>query len=110
MRYKSEIVRAFYASCGLPDPEFEARFHPRRKWRFDLAWSPLKIAIEVQGGIFVRGAHSRGAQMKRDWEKYNEAQALGWRVLQCEPKDLCTIEMVELVKRCAGLSEKGKRL
>jgi len=35
---------------GLPEPEREYRFHPRRKWRFDAAWPDAKLAVEVEGG------------------------------------------------------------
>jgi hypothetical protein len=27
---------------------------------------------------------------------------LGWRILRCQPKTLCTVAMVELVKRAMG--------
>lgn len=70
------------ASEGLPQPVREHRFHPTRKWRFDLAWVDLALAIEFQGGNWVHGGHNRGAQQQKDFEKLNEAQACGWIVLQ----------------------------
>lgn len=59
----------------------EHRFHPIRRWRFDLARIDIKIAIEVHGGEFIRGGHSRGLGLRRDSEKSREAQLLGWMVL-----------------------------
>ena len=56
------------------------------------------VAIEVQGGLWIRGGHNRGAQMKSDWEKLHEAQKLGWKMIYCEPKDLLTTETAQLVK------------
>lgn len=116
MKYKLNIVLAFFEECGLPAPETEYRFHPDRKWRFDFAWpKPLArvsfngfvsvspIALEVDGGIWIRGGHNRGAQIKATWEKENEAQVMGWRVLKCEPKDLCTQDTASLIKRCFGI-------
>lgn len=97
MKYKPEIVTAYFLACGLPAPEYEFKFHPVRKWRFDIVFSKEKIAIEIDGGIWLpeRGAHCRGARMLSDWEKRNSATALGWRIFYCQPKDLCTQVFVD---------------
>ncbi len=70
---------------GLPQPEREFVFHSKRKWRFDLAWPKLLIAVEVEGGIWVGGRHVRGEGYEADCEKYNEAQLAGWMVLRFTP-------------------------
>jgi very-short-patch-repair endonuclease len=67
---------------GLPEPEREYRFHPTRRWRFDFAWPDYMLAAEVEGGVWVRGAHNRGAGFIKDCIKYNEAALLGWTVLR----------------------------
>lgn len=71
--------------AGLPKPEREFLFHRKRKWRFDLAWPELLIAVEVEGGIWVGGRHVRGEGYEADCEKYNEAQLAGWMVLRFTP-------------------------
>jgi hypothetical protein len=43
------------------DVEFEHRFHPVRRWRFDAAFPARKVAVELDGGIFAAGRHTRGA-------------------------------------------------
>ena len=53
-----------------------------RKFRFDFALMDRKIAIEVEGGIWIRGAHVRGRKFEQDCEKYNLAAKLGWTVLR----------------------------
>lgn len=69
----------------------EHRFHPQRKWRFDLADVEKKIGVEIDGSIFnaengrEAGKHSRGAGQCRDMEKRNAAVVLGWRVLVYGP-------------------------
>jgi len=68
--------------AGCPPLETQYEFHPKRKWRFDLAHVDTLTAIEIDGGEFARGAHNRGAQMARDYEKRNHAALLGWRVFQ----------------------------
>ena len=65
-----------------PEIVTEHRFHPVRRWRFDLAIPSHRIAIEVEGGIWTRGRHTRGSGYLADLEKYNEATALGWAVLR----------------------------
>lgn len=91
------------AEAGLPAPVQEYRFHPSRRWRFDYAWvgrwecSP-DVALEVEGGTWVAGRHVRGMGYLNDMEKYNEAVALGWRVLRCTPDTLNDPRTVGLVR------------
>jgi very-short-patch-repair endonuclease len=79
---------------GLGQPEEEYPFHPTRKWRFDYAWIDRKIAVEVDGGIWIRGrsgrggAHSLPTNILRDMEKSNEAQKLGWRIFRFTPTEI----------------------
>jgi very-short-patch-repair endonuclease len=40
------------------------------------------IAVEIEGGVFTSGGHSRGKGYEKDCEKYNAAVKLGWRVLR----------------------------
>ena len=103
--YNPKIVTAFFAECGIPRPEFEWRFHPLRKWRFDIAWPNAigGLAVEVDGGIWIAGGHNRGAQIKKTWEKENEANCTGWHILKCEPKDLCTNDFANTIKRALNL-------
>ena len=98
MKYNPQIVTAYLKSHGIPEPTYELKFHPVRRWRFDLAWESQQVALEVQGGVWTNGRHSRGAAMLKEWEKLNTAAALGWRMLYCQPKDLCTMQTVEQIK------------
>lgn len=81
----------------LPMPETEVRFAPPRRWRFDYAWPLQKVALEVEGGAYTRGRHTRGAGFIADMEKYNRATVMGWRVLRVTPDQLCIGETVELI-------------
>jgi very-short-patch-repair endonuclease len=71
---------------NLLDPFIrQARFRGpggQRKWRFDFFAPTHQLAIEVEGGTFVHGRHSRGAGMRDDMEKYNAAALEGIRVLR----------------------------
>lgn len=90
---------------GLPEPQREYRFHPDRRWRFDLAWPDHLVAAEIEGGVWVRGRHNRGSGFICDCEKYNAAAELGWLVIRIVPDRIPEeMERVEriLKKRILG--------
>lgn len=74
------------------EPVQEIRFWPLRKWRFDWAiFCPecdWRLAIEIEGGIWTRGRHTRGAGFVKDMEKYNKAACLGWSILRFTPEQI----------------------
>lgn len=74
--------------AGLAPPIREFRFAPPRQWRFDFAWPGRGLAVEVEGGTFIQGRHSRGAEVTKDCDKYNEAALRGWIVLRVTT-DMC---------------------
>lgn len=83
----------------LPAPVLEHRFHPIRRWRFDLAWIDAQVAVEIDGGGFVNGRHSRGLGIEKDAEKYAEALLLGWRVFRTTPRQVKTGVTVDWIAR-----------
>jgi very-short-patch-repair endonuclease len=80
---------------GLSGPKLtpEHKFHPTRKWRFDFAHIEKRVAIEIEGGTWMQGGHSRGRGYQEDCEKYNEAVRLGWRVFRLTGK-MITVQNV----------------
>lgn len=85
---QQQILRAACREWGLPEPEFELRFDATRRFRFDAAWPAHRVALEVNGGVWVRGRHTRGGGYSRDMTKLNLAQAQGWQVYQVTPREL----------------------
>jgi hypothetical protein len=53
-----------------------------RDWRFDIAIPEYMIAVELDGGTWIQGRHSRGAGVISDMDKINAATVRGWRVLR----------------------------
>ncbi len=97
---KGELL-AFQCRClGLPVPVLEHRFHPVRRWRFDAGFLAEKLAVEIDGGIWIGGRHNTGTGYKADLEKLNEALCMGWRVLRVLPEQVKNGTAVELVARC----------
>jgi hypothetical protein len=90
--------------AGLPRPELEYRFHPTRRWRVDLAYphATPPVAVEVEGGGWVRGRHVRGRGFTADLEKYGELTALGWRLVRVDGRLIENGRAVEYVRRALG--------
>lgn len=85
----------------LPQPVRQHKFHPERKWRFDFSWPTWKVAVELQGGTFSRGRHSRPLGQAADYEKQRAAVQLGWRVLPFSTK--CCDDMAAVVDEVAAV-------
>ncbi len=61
----------------------EHRPVPDRKWRFDFCNLAGRVAIELEGGVYTGGRHTRGKGFENDCEKYNEAiLSGGWFVFR----------------------------
>jgi very-short-patch-repair endonuclease len=56
----------------------EVTFYPGRRFRFDYAHMATKVGIELDGGIFIRGRHSRGMGQAKDAEKGRLAWEKDW--------------------------------
>jgi len=83
----------------------EYKFHPVRRWRFDYAIPSHKVAIEVEGGVWTQGRHTRPRGFIGDMEKYNTATALGWRILRVTPDTLTTGATLDLVRQTLSADE-----
>lgn len=74
-----------WRQLGGPELARELRFHPKRRWRFDFAFENANVAIEVDGGAYSQGRHTRGAGYEADCEKLNTAALHGWTVFRVTP-------------------------
>ena len=93
MSKATQISDSVFRAFGIPAPEREYRFHPTRKFRIDFAWPSRKLAVEIDGGIWTGGSHSRGSGLLRNYEKRNAMAILGWRLLCYTPQ---SIDMVQI--------------
>lgn len=109
-RKRSSSVRHI-DDYGLPDPKSEAEcklydiwpmispdpirkpywgyaFWPGRRHKFDLAFPCALLGVEIEGGIWTGGRHTRGSGWIGDQEKYNMAAEIGWTILRYTPDDI----------------------
>ncbi len=82
-------------------PAFDTRFDAVRKHRFDFQWSTAKVAVEIEGGVFSGGRHTRGKGYEDDCVKYNLAANSGWIVFRFTPSMLSRdpFSCIELVHK-----------
>lgn len=79
--------------------EHEYLFHPTRKWRADFLISNTKILIEIEGGIWSGGRHTRGTGYIGDMEKYNAAIILGFQVLRFSTQQVKSGSAVQQIEQ-----------
>ena len=116
--YDEKHVTAFFKAHGIPEPMYEHKFAPLRKWRMDIAWIQQKVYCEVQGGIwlmkkktkagkvyYTTGAHTKGKRLLKEWEKINTASTMGWRPIFVQPTDLLKQPTIEFVKAALLVEE-----
>ncbi len=88
-----------------------------RKWRADFALWDFPIAkvkgieadilVEIDGGGYVAGRHSRGAGMEKDAEKQSAAAILGYRVIRVTPKQVEDGRALAWIKAALGIDERN---
>ena len=97
--------------AGIPFTR-EFTFARPRRWRADFAILSEHflggphvpgILIEIDGGGYVAGRHSRGAGMEKDAEKQSAAAILGYRVIRATPKQVEDGRCLQWIKEALGI-------
>ena len=94
-------------SAGFPEPEREYKFHPTRRWRLDFFWSAEKtnshfsVAMEIEGGTWIKGRHVTGSGVEKDIEKYNEVTLANIVLLRATGKQVKDRRAIEWLRRAA---------
>ncbi|RJL71663.1 DUF559 domain-containing protein [Acinetobacter radioresistens] len=82
--------------------EQEYKFHPKRQWKADFHMTGTKILVEVEGGIWTGGRHTRGKGFINDMEKYNAATVLGYQVLRFSTEQVKSGLAVRQIEKMMG--------
>jgi very-short-patch-repair endonuclease len=93
-----EIVAFQLRALRVAEPVREHVFMVGRRYRFDFAWPDHLIALEIDGGIWNTGRHTRGAGAVTDAEKYSLAAILGWRILRATERQVHSGEAARWVE------------
>ena len=74
-----------------------------RKFRWDF-WIPERdLAIEIQGGIWHKGAHSSGSGLLRDYRKANALTLRGGRCFYFTTQQVESGEAIDTVRAALGV-------
>ena len=82
--------------------EQEFRFHPLRKWRADFYLVGRMILVEIEGGIWSNGRHTRGKGYIGDMEKYNVATMLGYQVIRFSTEQVKSGKAIQQIEKMVG--------
>ena len=82
--------------------EQEFKFHPKRKWRADFHLVGKRILVEVEGGIWSGGRHTRGKGYIGDMEKYNSATMMGYQVIRFSTEQVKSGLAVQQILKLIG--------
>lgn len=100
--HKVEPIREYRfgaESVGGPGKGLRARLAEAgmKDWRFDFAFPDQKVAVEIEGGAWSGGRHTRGVGFSEDLLKYESAMRLGWNVYRCDPSMVKSGRAIETV-------------
>lgn len=93
------LVDAQCREAGWPLPEREYPVCSSRKFRWDFAFPSQRLALEIDGGVWVKGGHSTGTGILRDMEKLNTGTVNGWRLLRLTPQQVKAGELTGWLKQ-----------
>jgi very-short-patch-repair endonuclease len=105
MNQGEELLAFHIRAAKLCQPVREYQFHAIRKWRFDFAWPDIRLAVEIEGGIWTGGRHTRGKGFVGDCEKYNEASLMGWTVLRFPVDQIASGEALQFIEKALKQKE-----
>ena len=83
--------------------EQEFYFHPDRKWRADFHLIDKKILVEIEGGIWSGGRHTRSKGYLGDMEKYNAATMMGFQVIRFSTDQVKSGHAIQQIEKMVGL-------
>lgn len=82
--------------------EREFKFHHKRKWKADFHITGKKILVEIEGGIWSGGRHTRGKGYIGDMEKYNAAVMMGYQVIRFSTEQVKSGLAVQQIEKMVG--------
>jgi hypothetical protein len=100
---KFELLWRSLGGWGLVS---EYKFAEGRRFRFDF-YHPSGIAIELEGGVWTRGRHTRPSGFLNDMEKYNLASSKGILVFRIPSHDISIKWLCPIIKT---INERSARL
>lgn len=86
-----------WRSFGGGELKKEYKFADGRRFRFDY-YHIEGVAIELEGGVWSKGRHTRPTGFLNDMEKYNLAASMGILVFRVPSHDISTKWLSPIIK------------
>ena len=99
---EGEVILATALRALKVEFEQEFKFHPTRKWSADFHLKGKKVLVEVEGGIWSNGRHTRGKGYLGDLEKYNTATMMGYQVIRFSTEQVKSDKAIEKIEKLVG--------
>ncbi len=91
---KFEILFKSLGGWGLVK---EYKFAESRRFRFDY-YHLSGVSVELEGGVWTRGRHTRPSGFLNDMEKYNLAASMGILVFRIPSHDISTKRLSPIIE------------
>lgn len=114
MSEAEETLAAQLSQAGIPfQREFMFARSIGRRWRADFwigdmfSGRPIMrpLLVEIDGGGYIAGRHSRGRGMELDAEKQSAAAILGYRVIRATPLQVENGTALSWIQSALGLPQ-----
>lgn len=69
-----------------------------RNWVYDFVFRERSLIVEIEGGVFSHGRHTRALGFTEDCRKYNFATAHGWHLLRFTTEMVKNGEALEIFR------------
>lgn len=95
-----DVSGPYCLGCVLLPPEVcHHVYRKTRDFRCDFAWPEQRIILEVEGGVWVQGRHTRGSGFTKDLTKYNLITEAGWTVYRVSQREITSGEALNIIAR-----------
>lgn len=113
---KPEELLAFQLKAARISFRREVKCIPHRSFRFDFECGAVHLTpeiitptprppvlVEVQGGVWRKGAHSSGVGVTRDCEKAALAAVQGYRLIPVTPAHIKSGQALKWIEQALGI-------
>ena len=92
-----EIFGAAHTEAHIEQPDYLEPWQKAKKdgrkrhpWRhdFEVQTEHERLAVEIEGGLWVGGGHVRGKIYQQNLDKYNASAVFGYALLRFSPQDV----------------------
>ncbi|HXI19140.1 MAG TPA: hypothetical protein VNM48_22470 [Chloroflexota bacterium] len=91
---------------GVPAAVKEHVFAPPRRYRFDRCWPEQRLAVEVEGGVWLaQTGHTSGQGITANCEKSALAAVKGWRLMRVTGNQIKSGEAAQWIRAALGTGE-----